>query len=116
MTYELNIDGKQLHGIFYINMRRGGGDGVVLADFSPGAAGKADFKPLQSELRFLLLGLSVKNAGNFAFGNLSSAASSSSSSLIDSADDVDTSGTPDLTTPEGDELDPNIVLHDHSGH
>lgn len=116
-TYELNIDGKQLYGIFYVSMRSGGGDGVVLADFSPGAAGKADFKPLQSELRYLLLGLSVKNGGSFAFGALSSSASSSqtssSSALVGgSPDDLDTSGTPDLTTPEGDQLDPNVVLHD----
>jgi predicted metalloprotease len=66
-TYELTVNGKQVHGIVYLHVRNGGGSGVIIDVFSAGAAGKADWKPLQNELRYLLLGLSIKNGQNFGF-------------------------------------------------
>jgi hypothetical protein len=97
-TYELTVNGKQVHGILYVNLRNGGGNGLLLDVFAPGAAGKADWAPLQAELKYLLLGLSIKNGQDFGFSRDVSSSDTQSNDANDphgsKPSDADTTAAP----------------------
>jgi predicted metalloprotease len=58
-TYEQTVDGQTYHGVFYLNVRPGG-TGIAIDVFAKGKASGADWKPLYTQMNYLLLGLSLK--------------------------------------------------------
>jgi predicted metalloprotease len=60
MSYEQTVDGTTYHGVFYVAVRPGGA-GVAIDVFRQGAASNAtNWKPVYTEMNYLLLGLSLK--------------------------------------------------------
>jgi hypothetical protein len=59
MNYEQTVDGQTYHGVLYLSVRPGG-NGLAIDVFAKGKADGANWKPVYTQMNYLLLGLSIK--------------------------------------------------------